>query len=94
LICRAGRLLGADPAGRVYTGVQNPKQALKRSYFKVVGEGPHRRRSRTRLPARSGVAAVRISGEIDPSARRQKTMIFVGGKAVDIEITYLGPLPK
>ena len=96
LICRAGRLFGADPAGRVYTGVlqANPKQALKRSYLKVVGEAPHRRRPRTRLPARSGVAAVRISGEIDPSARRQNTTILVGGKAVDIEITYLGPLPK
>jgi hypothetical protein len=37
---------------------------------------------------------VRISGEIDPSARRQNTTILVGGNAVDIEITYLGPLPK
>ena len=36
------------------------------------------------------VAAVRISGEIDPLARRQNTTILVG----DIEITYLGPLPK
>ena len=45
LICRAGRLFGADPAGRVYTGVlqANPKQALKRSYLKVVGEAPYRR---------------------------------------------------
>lgn len=66
----------------------NPKQALERSYLKVVGEAPHRCRPRARLPARSGVAAVPIW------ARRQNTTILVGGKAVDIEITYLGPLPK
>jgi hypothetical protein len=47
-----------------------------------------------RQPSRRAVAAVGISGEIDPGARRQNTTIFVGGRPVDIEITYLGPLPK
>jgi hypothetical protein len=47
-----------------------------------------------RQPARRAVAAVGISGEIDPGARRQNTTIFFGGRPVYIEITYLGPLPK
>jgi len=97
LVCRAGRLFGADPAGRVYTGVlkANPKKIVMRSSLKVACQGgPHRRRPMARQPSRRAVTTVGISGEIDPGARRQNTTIFVGGRPVDIEITYLGPLPK
>jgi len=36
---------------------------------------------------------VSISGEIDPGARIQNTTVLIGRKTIDIEITYLGPLP-
>jgi hypothetical protein len=96
LVCRAGRLFGADPSGRVYTGVlkANSSKIFRRSCLKVACQTPRRRRPMARQPSRRAVAAVGISGEIDPGARRQNTTIFVGGRPVDIEITYLGPLPK
>lgn len=37
---------------------------------------------------------VPITGEIDPFARSQNATVLVGGKEIDIQITYLGPLPQ
>jgi hypothetical protein len=97
VVCRAGRLFGGDPNGRVDTGVlrANAEHALREatSQRQVACERPPARRS-LRAPARRTGAAVPIFGEIDPSARRQITTVLVNGRPVDIEITYVGPLPR
>ena len=96
LVCRAGRLFGADPSGRVYTGVlhADAREALRSSLLKAAYEIPRKgRHAPNPDPGRAG-RMVPISGAIDPSARCQSTTVLVGGKPIDIEITYLGPLPQ
>jgi hypothetical protein len=96
LICRDGRLFGADPKGRVYMGRLHarPRHAAPRSVLKGTYEIPLKRRSRRRTAPADPSFAVPITGEIDPLARSQSATILVGGKRIDIQITYLGPLPQ
>lgn len=93
LICRDGRLFGADPAGTVYTGElrmrsrHSAKPRLEAACEAHGGRG-------ARLRSGNRTTGVSIWGEIDPSAERQNTTVLVGRKPVEIEITYLGPLPQ
>ncbi len=96
MICRDGHLFGADPKGRVYTGELHtpPKYAVRKSLLKGTYEIPIRRK----LPWMPSVGnpsfRVPISGEVDHFALSQNATVLVGGKEVDIQITYLGPLPQ
>jgi hypothetical protein len=92
LICRDGRLFGADPAGTVYTGeLRMRSSAAAKPRLEAACEAHG---GRARLRSGSKTTGVFIWGEIDPSAERQNTTILVGRKPVEIEITYLGPLPQ
>jgi hypothetical protein len=94
LLCRAGKLFGADPRGRLYRGRLRiyAKHDLRRGFINAVCETPPRARP---IPGTTTEmqSIVAISGEIDPRARIQNTTVLVGRKTIDIEITYLGPLP-
>jgi hypothetical protein len=95
LICRSGRLFGADPHGRIYRGVLYPAAArtTRKSRLKAVYEVPLKsKRLSGRVPALNRIP-VPISGEIDPWARCQNATVRIGHKPIDIEITYIGPLP-
>jgi hypothetical protein len=96
LICRKGRLFGADPQGRVCTGelAAQSKHAGPRTSLRGTYKIPLRRRS-GHYPARTKPSfTVPITGEIDPCALSQNATVLVGGKQIDIQITYLGPLPS
>lgn len=96
LICRDGRLFGADPKGRVYTGLLMAEQtsAVPRSLLRGIYEIPLKRRLPRRTAApRPPSVRLPISGMVDPLARTQKTTVCIGGSEIDIEITYIGPLP-
>lgn len=95
LICRSGRLFGADPKGRVYTGrlVTHQKRAVRMSYLRGTYEIPLKRSSVRRAWAKDPSILVPITGEVDPLARSQSATVCVGGRNIDIEINYLGPLP-
>lgn len=90
LVCRGGRLFGADAEGRVCMGRLLPQHAhhMRLSAIHGTYEIPLRR-VRTRNPS----VRIPITGNVDPFARTQNATVSVGGKAIDIEITYLGPLP-
>lgn len=96
LICRDGRLFGADPKGRVYTGELQalPKDAVRKSALRGTYEIPLKRRSPRGFMPRDPSFRVPITGEIDPFARSQNATVLIGGKEIDIQITYLGPLPQ
>lgn len=95
LVCRDGRLFGADPKGRVYLGKLLPQQkhAVSRSFLKGTYEIPLKRRSPQRSSRQRRSVGVPITGEIDPLARTQNATIHVGDRKIEIQITYLGPLP-
>jgi hypothetical protein len=94
LVCRSGRLFGADARGRVYKGRLRlyAKHAVRKGFLNAIYETPPRVKPRrgTTVDMQSIVS---ISGEIDPIARSQQTKILVGRKTVAVKITYLGPLP-
>ncbi len=95
MVCRNGRLFGADPKGRVYTGRLVTRQppavclSILKGSYEIPVKLPVLRRPRTQYPN----VRVPVTGEIDPLARNQKATICIGGRPLDIEITYLGPLP-
>jgi hypothetical protein len=94
LLCRDGKLFGADPRGRLYRGRLRlyAKHELRQGFVNAVYETPPRVRPRPGT-TKEMQSVVAISGEIDPAARRQSTTVIIGRKPVAIEITYLGPLP-
>jgi hypothetical protein len=95
LICRDGHLFGADPKGRVYTGELHaqPKHPAGKTFLKGTYEIPLRHKSPHDFAPRDPSFKVAITGEVDPFARSQNATVLIGGKEVDIQITYLGPLP-
>ena len=96
LICRDGRLFGADPKGRVYTAELRalPTHAVRKSALKGTYEIPLKRKSPRGFVPPDPSFRVPITGELDPFARSQNATVLVGGKEIDIQITYLGPLPQ
>jgi hypothetical protein len=66
---------------------------MRLSALRGTYEIPLKRSSLFRAAARNMDVRVSITGEIDPLARSQNATVCVGGKKIDIEITYLGPLP-
>jgi hypothetical protein len=94
LVSRGGRLFGADAKGRVYLGrLLRQKNTMSLSALRGTYEIPLKRSSLFRAAARNMNVRLPITGEIDPLARRQSATVCVGGKMIDIEISYLGPLP-
>ena len=95
LICRKGRLFGADPRGRVYMGELKAqrKKAPRRTSLRGIYRIPLHQKSPRPPPVKPSFA-VPIRGEIDPFALFQNATVFIGSKEVNIEIRYLGPLPN
>ncbi len=96
LICRDGHLFGADPKGRVYTGEIDlrARRAARKTLMKGTYEIPMRRKLSWLPSVGNPSFRVPISGEVDPLALSQNATVLVGGKEIDIQITYLGPLPQ
>ena len=94
LVCRDGKLFGADARGRVYTGVLHARSVdpEQTSNLDTVFESPFA--TRPPLGFENFGAGVPISAKIDTSAHHQNATVLIGGKPVAIEITYLGPLPQ
>jgi len=94
LVCRSGRLFGADARGRIYKGRLRlyAKHAVRKGFLDIIYETPPRVKPR-RGSTVDMQSIVSISGEIDPMARSQRTKVLVGSRIVDVKITYLGPLP-
>lgn len=95
LVCRNGRLFGADPKGRVYLGRiltlshSRPKTILRGTY-----QIPLRSRPSRRSAYQSPYVQFPIHAEIDPSAKAQNVTVRIGDRNIEIRITYLGPLPR
>ena len=95
LVCRGGRLFGADPKGRVYFGrlLTQHKRAVRLSALQGTYEIPLKRSPHRHVGEKDPSIQVQITGDVDPLARFQNATVCVGGRKIDIEITYLGPLP-
>ena len=96
LVCRSGRLFGADPKGRVYLGklVPQPKRSSSKSFLRGVFEIPLKRRPMPRPLQQRRCIRLPVIGEVDPLACTQEAIIHVGDREIEIRITYLGPLPS
>lgn len=90
LVCRGGRLFGADSEGHVCMGrlLAQRTHHTRLSAVRGTYEIPLRRVWSPKPSIR-----VPVVGIVDPFARSQNATINVGGRTIDVEIIYLGPLP-
>ena len=93
-VVRDGKIMGSDPQGGVYisTGVLGiPNGAAQ---VALTAQIPPGGTLVTGFEAGADGASLAVSGLLDVNATAQRTTVTIGGQAVDIEVTYLGPLPS
>ena len=93
MVCRQGRLFGADEKGAVYSGTLDECSYAPqaRAVINLAGETPQDDQSAVPRAANATIN-VSISGEIDTSAPAQRTTIAINGEPVEAVITNLGLL--
>jgi len=92
-ILRDGKILGSDPWGGLFTGLYDydPRDCLDkvRLRFDVPPEGV----LVTGFCAGPKGATLNIVGTIERTAPKMVTVVDVSGTPVEVQLTYLGPLP-
>jgi hypothetical protein len=92
-VLRRGRIFGSDPWGGLFVGicVFDPDARLNkvRLQFDVPPEGT----LITGFSASPAGAVLDIVGAVEGAAPLAATVVEVAGAPVNVEITYLGPLP-
>ena len=92
-ILRDGKILGSDPWGGLFTGLYDydPRHCLNkvRLRFDVPPEGV----LVTGFCAGPTGATLDIVGAFERTAPKMVTVVDVSGTPVEVQLTYLGPLP-
>ena len=92
-ILRDGKILGSDPWGGLFTGLYDydPRHCLNkvRLRFDVPPEGV----LVTGFCAGPKGATLDIVGAFERTAPKMVTVVDVSGTPVEVQLTYLGPLP-
>ncbi len=93
-VLRDGKILGSDPWGGVFTGLYDydPNDQLNkvRLRFDVPPEGV----LVTGFCAGPTGATLDIVGAFERTAHKMATVVEVSGASVEVQLTYLGPLPS
>ena len=93
-VLRNGKILGSDPWGGVFVGSCefDPDAGLNkmRLQFDVPPEGT----LITGFSAGPAGAVLDIVGAVDGASSLAATVVQVAGTPVNVELTYLGPLPN
>ncbi len=92
-VLRDGKILGSDPWGGLFTGLYDydPRDCLNkvRLRFDVPPEGV----LVTGFCAGPKGATLDIVGAFERTAPKMVTVVDVSGTPVEVQLTYLGPLP-
>ena len=91
---RDGRILGSDGHGGLYLGHDGGTALDYSARIQMTVQMPPGGQLITGLIAGPDGAALPLTGLLDASANRQKSIIDIAGEAIKIEVSYLGPLPQ
>jgi hypothetical protein len=90
---RKGRILGSDPWGGVFQGSCQFDAARRVNTVSLRLDVPPDGKLITGFSAGPAGASLDIVGAFERAAPKTATVVEVGGAAVRVELTYLGPLP-
>jgi hypothetical protein len=93
-LLRDGKILGSDPWGGVFVGSCEFDAAACISTVRLRFEIPPEGKLITGFNAGPAGAVIDIVGAIADGAPAATTVVEVAGAPVNVELTYLGPLPK
>ncbi|MEO1543723.1 MAG: hypothetical protein AAFR75_06870 [Pseudomonadota bacterium] len=93
-VLRNGRILGSDRWGGTFTGSYDFDAAEKSNTLHVRLAVPPGGLLVNGFSAGPDGATVEIVGQFDRAAPVSKTSVVIGGKPIDLQLTYIGPLPN
>jgi hypothetical protein len=92
-VLRDGQIIGADKLGGVFTGSSGASAAC-RDGIDVNFNVPPGGELVTGFVAGPAGAAIKIKTKLDPEKIAQFATIEIAGEPVEIELIYMGPIPK
>jgi len=93
-VLRNGKILGSDRQGSLFTGSYEYDSTSQRNRMHVRFQVPPNGVIFTGSGAGPGGAVVDIVGAFDRAAPTAQATVDVEGEAVELRLTYLGPLPN
>ncbi|MGQ0455940.1 MAG: hypothetical protein ACT4OU_02635 [Hyphomicrobium sp.] len=93
-IVRRGRIFASDRHGGVYRGYGAAPAEGQACRVALTAEVPAGGELVTGFDGGGDGALTAIFGDLDPCARRQHAVIHVAGAPLEIDVSYLGPLPS
>lgn len=93
-VLRNGRILGSDRLGGTFTGSYDFDAETDANTLHVRLAVPPGGTLVNGFSAGPNGASIEIVGKFDRAAPVSKTSIEIGGKPVEVQLTYIGPLPN
>ncbi|MEO1207474.1 MAG: hypothetical protein AAFV45_14200 [Pseudomonadota bacterium] len=93
-VLRNGRILGSDRWGGTFTGSYDFDAGAQSNTLHVRLAVPPGGMLVNGFSAGPDGATIEIVGQFDRAAPVSKTSVKIGGKPIDLQLTYIGPLPN
>ncbi len=93
-VLRNGRILGSDPWGGVFVGSCEFDSHAGLSKVRVQFDVPPEGTLITGFSAGPAGAVLDIVGGVEGASPLAETVVEIAGTPVNVELTYLGPLPN
>ncbi len=93
-VLRAGKILGSDPWGGVFVGSCEFDPAARLTKVRLQFDVPPEGTLITGFSAGPTGAVLDIVGAVAGASPVAATVVEVAGTPVNVELTYLGPLPS
>ena len=92
-VLRDGKILGSDPWGGLFTGLYDYDPRDCRNKVRLRFDVPPEGVLVTGFCAGPKGATLDIVGTFEPTAPKMVTVVELSGTPVEVQLTYLGPLP-
>ena len=93
-VLRDGKILGSDPWGGVFSGSCEFDPKARRNKVRVRFDVPPEGTLITGFSAGPTGSVLDIVGDVEATSPSAVTVVEVAGTPVNVELTYLGPLPS
>jgi len=93
-VLRDGKILGSDPWGGLFTGLYDYDARDRLNKVRLRFDVPPEGVLVTGFCAGLAGATLDIVGAFERTAPKMATVVEVSGAPVEVQLTYLGPLPR